>query len=83
METVYFSIRIGDKVEQITTGFQGIVVGSEVFLGAQKRHYVRAQTEESKRNIMPDSFWIDESELKIIGSIFENENKEKGMGFIK
>ena len=57
-------VRNGDKVQDLVTGFIGIVIGMTYWLNGCVR--VGVQSDGSKDGLPIDPFWVDIGQLKIL-----------------
>jgi hypothetical protein len=58
-------IELGTKVRDMVTDFEGIVIARTVYLNGCVRYAVQAKL--LKDGKVPDTQWIDEPQLKIVG----------------
>lgn len=59
-----FKIEMGLEVKDIITNFQGIVGGRAEYLTGCNTYLVQPKSEKNK---YPESTWIDEGRLRVIG----------------
>ena len=62
---VKFKFDNGQEVEDIVTGFRGIITCAALWLNGCKRYSVHPKMKEGETT-MPDSIWIDQENLKLI-----------------
>lgn len=58
-----FKFENGDEVEEIVTGFQGVITGTCFYLTGCNNYLVVPKTRESDKK--PDGSWIDEGRLRL------------------
>lgn len=58
------TIKLGSKVKDLVTGFEGIVTGRCEYINGCIQFCVRPK---SKGGSMPDGQWIDWQQLKVLG----------------
>jgi len=57
-------VNLGDKVQDVVTGFVGIVVGTNSWLNGCSRFGLQRVT---KKNEVPvDIYWVDEQQVKVL-----------------
>jgi len=72
-------IKLGDKVKDIITDFEGIAVARCVYLNGCVRCEIQPKGLD-KNGKMIDAVWIDESQLIVLKETESQEKKEKGTG---
>lgn len=59
---VNFKFENGEEVQDVTSGFKGIINCVSMWLNGCKRYSVQPKMKEGE-NTMPDAMWVDEESL--------------------
>jgi len=61
-----FKIELGKEVKDKVSGLKGIITSRSENLNMCNRYYVQPKADKDMK--IPDGWWLDEMQLKIIGS---------------
>jgi len=79
-------VKLGDKVKDTVTGFEGIATAKITFLNGCVQFHVRPKMAKPKKNETskyPDGQYIDVEQLEVIGSCKKIKPEPSGGGIRK
>jgi hypothetical protein len=71
-----FKHLLGNKVQSLTTGLQGILTSRSENLYGCNRYYI--QPPVSAAGTIPDGWWVDEDDIKVLELIIDRKPSTSG-----